>query len=87
MNGAAVPVWVEAAVVPAERAAGAEPALLNATCDRVRALLYPTWRGDQKRYLEVAMLVKPEGGVLAPPLAVETLTAGEALGPVARVAR
>lgn len=70
VTGVATPVWVKAAAVPAELAAGAEPAPLNVACDRVRARLYPTWRGDQKRYLEVAALTGPEG-VLLPLLAAE----------------
>lgn len=70
VTGAAVPVWVKAAAVPAELAAGAEPASLNAACDRVRARLYPTWRGDQKRYLEVVGLAGPNG-VLLPLLSAE----------------
>lgn len=70
VTGVASPVWVRAATIPAELAAGAEPAPLNATCDRVRARLYPTWRGDQKRYLEVAALTG-QGGVLLPLLAAE----------------
>ncbi|MCU0290921.1 MAG: hypothetical protein MUF10_02890 [Thermoanaerobaculaceae bacterium] len=71
VTGVASPVWVKAASVPRELAAGAEPAPLNAACDRVRARLYPTWRGDQKRYLEVSALAAKDTGVLAPLLAQE----------------
>lgn len=61
ITGVAVPVWVKAGAIPAELAAGAELAPLNRACDRIRAHLYPTWRGDQKRYLEIARLVGPSG--------------------------
>lgn len=73
VTGVASPVWVRAAAIPAELAAGAEPAPLGAACDRVRARLYPTWRGDQKRYLEVAALTG-QRGVLLPLLAAEERT-------------
>lgn len=70
VTGVAVPVWVKAAAVPAELAVGADPPPLNRACDRIRARLYPTWRGEQKRYLEIASLTGP-GGVLLPLLAAE----------------
>jgi hypothetical protein len=65
VTGAAVPLWVAAAAVPAELAVRKDPAPLNAACDRVRGLLVPTWRGDLKRYLHVPTLVDPQRGVLA----------------------
>lgn len=73
ITGVATPVWVKAASIPRELAAGVEPAPLNAASDRIRARLYPTWRGDQKRYLEVAGLTAKDTGVLAPLLAREGL--------------
>jgi hypothetical protein len=65
VTGVAVPLWVAAGGVPAEVAVTKAPAPLNAACDRVRALLVPTWRGDLKRYLHVPTLLEPERGVLA----------------------
>jgi len=61
ITGVAVPLWVGAGAVPAQLAVGKEPAPLNAAFDRVRALLFPQWRGDLKRYVRVA----PLAGVLA----------------------
>lgn len=71
VTGAAVPVWVKAGTVPDQLAAGAAPAPLNVACDRLRTRLYPTWRGDQKRYLEVSALAGRDSGVLAPLLVQE----------------
>jgi len=65
VTGVAVPLWV-AAAGGARRGRGDQGAApLNAACDRVRALLVPTWRGDLKRYLHVPTLVEPGRGVLA----------------------
>jgi hypothetical protein len=69
--GAAVPLWVAASGVPAELEVGKEPAPLPAAFDRVRALLFPQRRGDLKKYLDVAALVAPSDGFLAPLLAFE----------------
>jgi hypothetical protein len=71
VTGVAVPLWVAAGAVPPELAVGGEPAPLNAAFDRVRALLYPSWRGDLKRYLDVRTLTAPDGGVLARLLGIE----------------
>jgi hypothetical protein len=64
VTGVAVPLWVAARSVPKELAAGKEPAPLNAAFKKVRNLLFPTWRGDLKRYLNVPALVDPVSGVL-----------------------
>ena len=73
ITGIATPVWVKAAAIPMELAAGAKPAPLNAACDRLRARLYPCWRGDHKRYLEVVVLAG-QRGLLLPFLAAEERT-------------
>lgn len=58
LTGAAVPVWVAAKGVPAELAAGPEPAPLNAACNDVRARMYPARTGELKRYVEVDRVVE-----------------------------
>ena len=84
VTGVAVPLWVAAAGVPAEVAVTRAPAPLNAACDRVRALLVPTWRGDLKRYLHVPTLVEPERGVLAALLPREAANVAAAAAAVER---
>lgn len=71
VTGVAVPLWVAARAVPKETAVGKEDAPLNAAFKKVRELLFPTWRGDHKRYLDVAALVDPDKGVLKPMLDIE----------------
>lgn len=70
VTGAAVPLWVAAASVPAELAAGKDPSPMTAACDALRARLYPDQKGDGKRYLDPAALAG-EGGLLKPLLALE----------------
>lgn len=82
VTGAAVPLWVHAGAVPDALAAGKVPAPLNAAFDRLRELLYPSRRGEMKRYLEVAGLTAPTRGILPALLALEAASfdvAGEAL--------
>jgi len=84
VSGVAVPLWVAGAGVPAELAVTKAPAPLNDASDRVRALLYPTWRGDLKRYLHVPTLVEPERGVLAALLPREAANRAAATAAVER---
>jgi hypothetical protein len=69
LSGAATPLWVGAGTVPPQVAVGADPAPLNAACDRVRDRLIPDRRGDRKRYLDVRVL--RDGGLLGPLAAAE----------------
>jgi len=70
VTGAAVPLWVAAASVPAELAAGKDPSSMTAACNALRARLYPDQKGDGKRYLDADAL-SGEGGILKPLLALE----------------
>jgi hypothetical protein len=70
-GGVAVPVWASAGDVPPEMRPGPDPTLLNATFGEVRDLLYPDYRGDQKKYLDVDSLINPQFGVRAALLARE----------------
>lgn len=77
VTGAAVPLWVAAASVPPELAAGKDASPMTAACDALRARLYPDQKGDGKRYLDVAAL-SGEGGLLEPLLALESENFGRA---------
>jgi hypothetical protein len=72
VTGAAVPLWVHAGSVPDAVAAGKDPAPLNAAFDRIRGLLFPSRRGELKRYLEISGLTDGSHGVHAPLLDVES---------------
>lgn len=84
VSGVAVPLWVAAAGVPAEVAVGKEPAPINAACEKVRGVLYPSWRGDLKRYLHVPTLLDPERGALAALLPREAANVAAATAAVER---
>jgi hypothetical protein len=71
ITGAAVPLWVAARGVPKEMATGKDPATLNAAFAKVRDLLFPVWRGDLKRYVDVKALAGPDGGLLKPLMEIE----------------
>jgi hypothetical protein len=71
VTGVAVPLWVAARAVPKELAAGKDDAPLNAAFKKVRDRLFPSWRGDLKRYVDVKALADPAEGVLHPLIEIE----------------
>jgi hypothetical protein len=63
VTGVAVPLWAAAGEVPAELAAGKEPAPLNAAFDTIRDFLYPERYGDLKWYINVERLADRRNGI------------------------
>ncbi|HNX20214.1 MAG TPA: hypothetical protein PKG80_08065, partial [Acidobacteriota bacterium] len=51
--------WAAAGAVPPQLAAGADPAPLGATFDKIKELYYPRRRGELKRYISVAAVAGP----------------------------
>ncbi len=72
ITGVAVPVWPAAGEVPAEVAAGKDPAALNAAFDKIRDFLVPGRYGDLKWYLSVERLTAARPSIREALAAVET---------------
>jgi hypothetical protein len=63
VTGVAVPLWAAAGEVPAEVAAGKDPAPLNAAFDKIRDFLYPERYGDLKWYVNIERLADAKNGI------------------------
>ncbi|HVN30942.1 MAG TPA: carcinine hydrolase/isopenicillin-N N-acyltransferase family protein [Thermoanaerobaculaceae bacterium] len=63
VTGVAIPVWAAAGEVPAEVAAGKDPAPLTAMFDRIRDFLYPDRSGDLKWYINIERLGDAKNGI------------------------
>jgi hypothetical protein len=82
VTGVAVPLWAAAGEVPAEVAAGKDPAPLNAAFDKIRDFLYPDRSGDLKWYINIERLADAKNGIptaLAAQEADNSAKAGAAL--------
>ncbi len=80
ITGAAVPVWVRAAGVPAELAAAPKASPMTRALDAVRTIFYPATRGEMKKFIHVAAFAPGDAAVLPRLLAseAENLHAAEA---------
>ncbi|MEW6338944.1 MAG: carcinine hydrolase/isopenicillin-N N-acyltransferase family protein [Acidobacteriota bacterium] len=74
ITGAAVPVWVRSAAVPAEIAVAAGSSPMTAACDAVRTLFYPETRGELKKFVRTEAFGKGADAPLPRLLALEAAT-------------
>lgn len=71
ITGAAVPLWVRAAGVPAALAPSLKASEMTQALDAVRAVFYPETRGDLKKFVRVDALADNEAAVVPRLLKVE----------------
>ncbi|MBZ5589474.1 MAG: C45 family peptidase [Acidobacteriia bacterium] len=64
ITGAAVPVWVRAAAVPASLAPGLKASEMTKALDAVRTVFYPETRGELKKFIRVDAFAASESAVV-----------------------